>query len=131
MMALFILTAAVELTPLADGPPPSPQAVKSEIARIEKSLGKWQGGAARKDGKLGCVTRQSTGDLELDAIRCAAVVKCFAPVASQLDTLESNAALSDEERKAKMIAIADTTKPCLATYTRKAVTALATRRARG
>ena len=112
----------------ADTAASDPKVANQEML-IRKSLATWQGGAAKNDGKVGCVTKQTTGDKQIDAIRCGAVVTCFTPVAPKLDALEANDALTDEERQRQMAAVSETTAPCLKAYTDKAIGILAKTRA--
>ena len=112
----------------ADAAVSDPKVANQEML-IRKSLATWQGGAAKHDGKVGCVTKQTTGDKQIDAIRCGAIVTCFTPVAPKLDALEANDALTDEERQRQMAAVSETTAPCLKAYTDKAIGILAKTRA--
>ena len=128
-MSLLVLVALVQA---AGGTPPVPaaseEAVAAEIAGIDRKLGDWRGGIYKRDGKLACNTQVSSGDPAVDIIRCAAMLKCYAPQVAELDRIAESDA-NRNERVAQIQAIAEQVKPCVSGAEEEGVRRLAMTRA--
>lgn len=109
LLALLAQTAAPATPPPL--PPPSAE-VAQEIVVVGTRAKIWRGGVFKRDGKLVCRTRQSSGDREIDAMRCGAMLRCFAPRAAEMDRIAA-AKLPDAERQRQFKAVSDGAVPCL------------------
>ena len=107
--AMFAQAAAAEL-PVPQGPPT--EAVAEQITVIGKRLKTWKGGVYKKDGKLTCRITQSSGDKDVDMVRCGAMLRCYAPKAEELDAIAASDA-PKADRNRKMQAVAEATIPCV------------------
>ena len=123
MLSFIALTLAQAATPVA-----SEEAVAQEIVVIGEKLKDWKGGVYKKDGRLTCRTEESSGDLGVDTIRCAAMVKCYAPRVEELDRI-ANEDSPRAERNAKMQVIAEEVVPCIEAAEEEGTRLLATARA--
>lgn len=65
-------------------PAPPPQ-VARDIVVIGRKLQRWQSKYFVRGRQLGCQTRKSTGDAEIDAIGCAAFETCVTRLRPQID----------------------------------------------
>ena len=117
LLASLLLAQAAAASPAALPPlptfdaPPS-EAVAEEIVVIGRRMEEWKGGLASKDGRLTCLTRKSSGDADVDAIRCGAMLRCFAPEQAEFARLAA-LDIPRKERDAKMQAHAETLVPCM------------------
>ena len=118
---LLAMQAASPEESARSAPPPE---VTDQILVISERLKSWKGGLYKKDGKLTCRIKQSTGDREIDAIRCGALLGCFAPKAAEMDAA-SESDLPEAEREKRMQKIAESTKPCLELMHRRGTSKLA------
>ena len=114
---LMAQSAAAPAAPATPSPLPTfvtapSEEVAEEIVVIGKKLETWKGGLAAQDGQLTCRTNQSTGDTEIDGIRCGAMLRCFAPEVPEMNRL-SSLDVPTEERNRLMQAHAETLVPCL------------------
>ncbi|GMM91884.1 hypothetical protein [Qipengyuania sp. MTN3-11] len=116
---MSILASILLAQAAATAPPPLPtfvtppsEAVAEEIVVIGRKLDTWKGGIASQDGQIACRTKQSTGDEDVDAIRCGAMLRCFAPEVEEMNRL-SALDVPAEERNRLMQAHAKTLVPCL------------------
>ena len=91
---------------------PASEEVAEEIVVIGRELEKWKGGVYKQDGELRCRIKTSSGDEDVDAIRCGAMLRCFAP---EVETMDRIAAMDipRKERSEMMQAHAESLKPCL------------------
>lgn len=132
MMFAPILFALAQVTAPAAADagkaPPTEEAIAAEVVVINKALDRWKGGIYRKDGKLTCRMKQSSGDEAVDLLRCGAMVGCYAPKVDELDAIAASEA-TEEERVAQMKAITDQTQSCIAAAHRQGVRRLAEVRA--
>ena len=88
-MILAILLA------LQVAPAPSPA---DDIVVIGQRLQRWRAGITIRKGVMTCKTKQSTGDVAIDGIGCAAMKACW-PVAQPRFEATRDTALSSDERK--------------------------------
>ncbi|QWC56763.1 hypothetical protein F7D01_06340 [Erythrobacter sp. 3-20A1M] len=102
----------------------------TEITVIGKKLANWKGGVFKRGGKLMCRTERSTGDAQLDAIRCGAMLACVRPVEGQIDAIMGSD-LNKATKRKRFDALLDSTKPCLESYEDAAVAKMLARRAEG
>jgi hypothetical protein len=92
---------------------PAPSAeVAREIVVVGTRAKTWRGGLTKRDGKLVCRTRQSTGDREIDAMRCGAMLRCFAPRAAEMDRIAASK-LPAEDKNRRYKVVSDGAVPCL------------------
>ncbi len=125
-MSLFVAFAAQAATL----PPPSPE-VANEIVVIGQKVRTWKGRLSKNDGQLSCRTTRSTGDSEVDVIRCAAMMTCTRPIEAELERVSALKAVKRAERERQLNAALATTIPCMDDYFATASRALAERRVRG
>lgn len=109
LLALLAQAAAPATPPPL--PPPTAEVAK-EIVVVGNRAKSWRGGLTKRDGKLVCRTRTSTGDREIDAMRCGAMLRCFAPRAAQMDRIAASD-LPAEEKNRQYKAVGDGAVPCL------------------
>jgi hypothetical protein len=82
MLAVSVLLAlSWQAVPAAE-----PKEVE-EVVVIAKRLRGWQGRFKAADGHFVCTTTRSTGDLDIDAVGCAAGVKCYQRFAPRVQSL--------------------------------------------
>ncbi len=122
LASLLVLQAGVA----APQPQVSPE-VSDQMLVIGEQLKSWKGGIYKREGKLTCRTTASTGDPEIDAIRCGALIRCFGPNADKMDAIAASG-LSKEERNRRMQALTEATKPCVNQAHRAGTMFLAERR---
>ncbi|MFA9201742.1 MAG: hypothetical protein ACEQR8_11290 [Cypionkella sp.] len=120
------LALALAAAPAA-GPAP---AVAEEIVVIGERLKEWRGKWRTRSGAATCATTRSTGDREIDALGCAALVACVTPLIPRMQAI-AELKLSKPERNRRMDAAAQDIGPCLAERRGDAIAALAARRAGG
>ncbi|WFL78604.1 hypothetical protein P7228_05955 [Altererythrobacter arenosus] len=116
----------------AGSPAPAPQVspeVSDQALVIGERLKTWKGGLYKKDGQLTCRIEKSTGDPEIDAIRCGALLRCFGPNAEKMDAI-AGSDLPREDRNRRMQELAQATKPCLEGAHKAGTMFLAEKRAR-
>lgn len=119
------LLLALALTSAPDAAQPEREA---EIVVIARKLKDWRGSFRTKKGAVHCQTTRSTGDVEIDAVGCTAMVTCVTP---HMAAMQAIAVLreSKEERSRRMNALMQTTLPCMTEQRAAGIAALADRRA--
>ena len=122
---LFLLAAPAET--VAEVPADD---AASEIVVIGRKLGDWRGTWGSKNGVLACRTTRSTGDAEIDAIGCGALVACATPLIPRFKAI-AGAKLPKAERERRMSAASQAMVPCLTQQREAGIAALADRRAVG
>ncbi len=80
LLALSVALAAAQ--PAAELP------AENEIEVIANRLRDWRGTWRVRDGAVSCKTKRSTGDREIDALGCGAMVTCMTPLAPQWQEIE-------------------------------------------
>ena len=122
--AVFLLQAVPVATEAA--PPPE---VAAQIEVIGRRLDTWKGSMKRrKDGQFACKITASSGDAEIDAIRCNAMRYCGAQVDARIQAV-AGLKLAKAERNRRINALAQEMQPCMADYEDATVTRLAWERA--
>ena len=106
---------------------PSADPVDDQIVVIGEKLKTWKGGVTKENGRLMCRTKESTGDKQLDAIRCGGMLTCIKPLEPRIDKLMSSD-VSRLEKRDKFNAMLAGTKPCLDEYEDAAIARLAAER---
>ena len=117
LLALSLAFAAAE--PVAE------PAVEHEIEVIGNRLRSWRGEWKMHDGGVRCKTKRSTGDREIDALGCAAMVTCMTPLVPQWQEIE-RAKLTRKESSSRLnalLASADVS-GCLLTVRENGIAAL-------
>jgi hypothetical protein len=99
-----------------------------DIVVIARKLDNWTGKFSIKGDKVKCATKNSTGDKEIDAIGCAAMVQCL-PAFQPRITASDNAALDKSVRLAMKAEIKSELTTCVKATRADLVSALAQRRA--
>lgn len=123
----MILAAALLL--LAGAPADVPPASgASEIVVIGQKLADWRGTWGSRKGVLACRTTRSTGDAEIDAVGCQALVACATPMVPQFKAIAA-ARLPKAERQQRMNTASASMLPCLEQARADGIAALADRRA--
>lgn len=113
---------------LATVPAAVPAAQADEIVVIGERLKAWRGKFGTKDGVASCRTTKSTGDREIDAIGCNALVACITPHASQMQAI-ADMKLPKAERNRRLNDAMQPVGPCLVEKRGDAIANLAARRA--
>ncbi len=108
LVALLLAQAGANAAQL---PPPS-AAVAENITVIGSRLDDWKGGVYKRDGKLTCRIEESSGDTEIDMIRCGAMIRCFTPMTETMDAV-AQADLPTRERNRQLSHLAQSAQPCL------------------
>ena len=114
LASLLLAQSAAAIAPPAlptfDAPPS--EAVAREIVVIGRKMKVWKGGIYKKGDRLACRIKVSSKDKDVDAIRCGAMLRCFAPEEAEFDRI---AALDvpTKERNRMMQAHAESLTPCL------------------
>lgn len=99
-----------------------------EITVIGRKLATWRGNWAVKRGQAQCRTRKSTGDREIDALGCAAMLLCVPKFQDQFQAL-ADAKLPKVAFEAQAAPINKQLGGCLETERSAGIAALADRRA--
>lgn len=73
---------------LAAAQPVAEPPVVDEIVVMGNKLRDWRGSWRVRDGAVKCKTKRSTGDREIDAIGCDAMVTCMTPLVPQWQAIE-------------------------------------------
>lgn len=100
----------------------------SEIVVIAQKLADWRGTWGSQKGVLACRTTRSTGDAEIDAVGCQAMVACASPMVPQFTAIAA-AKLPKAERRRRMDAASRSMIPCLEQARADGIAALADKRA--
>lgn len=86
---------------LAAAQPAAEPPVVDEIVVMGNKLRNWRGTWRVRDGAVRCKTKRSTGDREIDAIGCGAMVTCMTPLVPQWQAIE-DADLPKAELEARL-----------------------------
>jgi hypothetical protein len=121
------LIATLVLAAAPAAAPPSPEA-GNEIVVIARKMKSWRGNVRQVDGELVCRTKKSTGDRAIDAIRCEAMLACYAPLQPEMSRIAASD-LGRAEKKRRMTETAQSAFPCLDQHHEAAVARLAEQRA--
>lgn len=124
---MSLLAAIVMLATPAAAAAEAPPADASPIVVIGQRLKDWRGTWGSKKGVLVCRTTRSTGDGEIDAIGCSALVACASPLVPQFQAIAA-AKLSRRERERRLSAASQAMIPCLEREREAGIAALADRR---
>ncbi len=117
---------AVPALPTPQGPPT--EAVAEQIVQIETRMERFEGGVYKKDGKLTCRIAQSSGDKDVDMVRCGAMLRCLAPRADELDAIAASDA-PPADRNRRMQGVVAAAQPCVKDANAAGVRMLAEKRA--
>jgi hypothetical protein len=111
MSALLLLALSVAPhRPAAH--PVSPAAHRRELA-LKAKMETWRGEWRIEPEGVACKTSKPTGDARLDTIGCRAIQVCYAPQVSKVAAIEEGADTGDE-KKAKVAALLNSGKACIA-----------------
>lgn len=91
LLMLMMILATVQAAPMAPN--------QDEIVVIGQRLSRWTGKYEIRGAKMKCSTKNSTKDIEIDAIGCQAFQICA-------DTLQSRIAASDDNQLDKKTRLA-------------------------
>lgn len=135
-MSMILALSLMQSVAVADAPAPQSAteptaenaAVREQITKIGEQLSTWKGGVYKRDGKLTCRIEESTGDMKIDAIRCAALLQCMAPLADRMDAIAAEVA-DKADRSRQLKAVAAEAQPCVDTFHVEKVVELARERA--
>ena len=100
----------------------------SEIVVIAEKLKDWRGTWGEKNGVLACRTTRSTGDAEVDAVGCQALIACASPLLPQFRSIAA-AKMAKAERQRRMNTASQSMIPCLESQRQAGTAALADRQA--
>lgn len=104
--------------------------VAEQVPIVAAKLNHWRGAWGVVNGKLGCETVRSSGDEEIDALGCAAMLACIRPAYPELKKINDGSA-AVEEKKRQMAAKLATLEPCMKARRGQGIAEIALRRGRG
>ncbi|WP_394706989.1 hypothetical protein [uncultured Erythrobacter sp.] len=97
-----MLALAALVQPAAE--PVEEPVADNEITVIGRKLQDWRGTWRLNDGTVSCKTRRSTGDKEIDAIGCDAMVQCIAPISPEFAAIEAaNLPKAEAQQRANLL----------------------------
>ena len=99
-----------------------------EIVVIAKKLKNWCGNWKVRKGQMTCKTTRSTGDGEIDAIGCSAILTCYGPQTAQIQAIV-DAKDKRDAKNARLTALFKETLPCITAARNDGIAALGDRRA--
>lgn len=108
-------------------PAANPAAHRREVA-MKAAMATWRGEWRLAPEGVTCKTAKATGDVRLDTIGCRAIQLCYAPRLPEVAAIEDGPGSADE-KKAKVKALLDAGKPCIARNQAMAIEVLAGTRA--
>lgn len=102
---------------------------EDEIVVVGNKLRDWRGTWRVRDGAVKCKTKRSTGDREIDAIGCNAMVTCMTPLVPQWQEIE-DADLRKAELEARLNGLLQSAKvaDCFKTVREESIAALVSAR---
>lgn len=118
-LAILLLAAA----PAAQPPPPP----EEEIVVVARRIRTWRGKLKARRGTLTCQTTKSTGDREIDAVACHALMTCLAPIDAEMSAI-TRARLPREEKRRQVNARFRAQIPCMDETRNRGLEALIARR---
>lgn len=95
LLAALLLAAPAA----AQAPQPVDPKVVEQVRIISAKMEDWRGAWGVAGGKLGCKTAQSTGDVDIDMIACAALVACVKPILPELKAIADGDGTQDEKKQ--------------------------------
>ncbi len=103
--------------------------VDNEIVVLGNKLRDWRGSWRVRDGVVKCKTKRSTGDREIDAIGCGAMVTCMTPLVPQWQAIE-DADLPKDELEGRLNGLLQSANvgDCFAIVREQSISALAAAR---
>lgn len=104
--------------------------VAEQVPVVAAKLNHWRGAWGVVDGKLGCETVRSSGDEEIDALGCAAMLACVRPAYPELKKINDSQAAVDEKKR-QMAARLAALEPCMTARRGQGIAEIALRRGRG
>lgn len=117
----LLLALAMAVAP--HKPAANPAAHQREVA-MKAKMATWRGEWRIEPAGVACKTAKATGDARLDTIGCRAIQVCYAPQLPRIAAIEDGAGAADE-KKAKVKALLDAGKPCIARNQAMAIEVLA------
>ena len=125
-LSLLIVSAlAQEPPPAADLPSAEEQAL---IIVYGERAKEWRGSVKSVEGVPTCKTKRSTGDAQIDAIRCGAMITCMAPISAEYSRILASD-VKRKEKKERAYALLQTTLPCMDDFYDREFASLARARA--
>jgi hypothetical protein len=104
--------------------------VAAQVPIIAGKLEQWRGAWGAAGGKIACRTVRSSGDEEIDALGCAAMIVCVKPAYPALKKIADGPAALDEKERQMKSKLA-TLEPCMRQHRGQGIAELALRRGRG
>lgn len=123
----LLLALAMAVAPHKPVRAPAPAAHQREVA-MKSAMANWRGEWRIEPEGVACKTAKGTGDARLDTIGCRAIQVCYAPRLPEVAAIEDGAGTADE-KKARVRALLDAGKPCIARNQAMAIEVLAGTRA--
>lgn len=96
---LATLLLAIPALAAAQTPRPVDPKVVEQVRIISAKMEDWRGAWGVAGGQLGCKTAQSTGDVDIDMIACAALVACVKPILPDLKKIADGAGTKEEKKQ--------------------------------
>jgi hypothetical protein len=125
-----LLLIAAQATAPAQTPREIDPKVAAQVPVIAGKLEQWRGAWGAAGGKLACKTINSSGDEEIDALGCAAMIACVKPEYAALNAIADSKA-SVEDKKRQMAAKLASLRPCMKAHRGQGIAELALKRGRG
>jgi hypothetical protein len=123
ILPLFSLAISVQNTPAAE----SPVQASPDIVVIARQLSNWRGRTRSRNGQIACETVRTSGDIEIDAIGCEAMLTCLTLQRASIEAV--NAAANRRERRERQAQANRALGECVSGQYDVGVSALADRRA--
>jgi len=130
LTALLLLSAQSAASAAAPAPREIDPKVAEQVPVIAGKLDQWRGVWGAAGGKLGCKTLKSSGDEEIDALGCAAMLACIQPAYPELKKIADGKAAEADKKKAMAAKLA-TLQPCMKARRGQGIAEIALRRGRG
>lgn len=119
------MSVVAALLLLAAGPPAGVDpALAAQVTAIAGKLHEWRGAWGVAGKTLGCKTARTTGDEDIDAIGCAALLACVKPAYPQLKAIADGKGTVDEKKR-KIGAKLATLDTCMKQHRGEGIAALA------
>ena len=107
----------------------APDARAQDVVVIGQRLKTWRASWRSRKGKVSCAIKQSSGDREVDAIGCAAMTECAAPIEPRALALAKDKTMTADARKRAQEAINSDMGRCMIARRDTLIVELADRRA--
>lgn len=122
---MSLLAFPLPLALMAAEPVAEPSA-ENEIEVIGNKLRDWSSSFKLRRGAVDCKTKRSTGDKDIDAIGCNAIVRCMTPFSGEWQTInDSQGSKAEKSQQLAAIFKANAVNDCIVQNRNDGIAALA------